>query len=64
MAVAGSLTYDTKLDKNGFEKGLKNLENSVKTSTSGIKNIVTALGIDKIVSSAFNIISNSVDGPI
>lgn len=64
MAVAGSLTYDTKLDKNGFEKGLKNLENSVKTSTSGIKNIVTALGIDKIVSSAFNIISNSVDGAI
>ncbi len=64
MAVAGSLTYDTKLDKNGFEKGLKNLENSVKTSSSGIKNIVTALGIDKIVSSAFNIISNSVDGAI
>lgn len=64
MAVAGSLTYDTKIDKNGFEKGLKNLENSVKTSSSGIKNIVTALGIDKIVSSAFNIISNSVDGAI
>lgn len=64
MAVAGSLTYDTKLDKNGFEKGLKNLENSVKTSSSGIKNIVTALGIDKIISSAFNIISNSVDGAI
>ena len=64
MAVAGSLTYDTKIDKNGFEKGLKNLENSVKTSSSGIKNIVTALGIDKIVSSAFNIVSNSVDGAI
>lgn len=64
MAVAGSLTYDTKIDKNGFEKGLKNLENSVKTSSSGIKNIVTALGIDKIVSSAFNIISGSVDGAI
>ena len=64
MAVAGSLTYDAKIDKNGFEKGLKNLENSVKTSSSGIKNIVTALGIDKIVSSAFNIISNSVDGAI
>lgn len=64
MAVAGSLTYDTKIDKNGFEKGLKNLENSVKTSSSGIKNIVTALGIDKIVSSAFNIISNSVNGAI
>lgn len=64
MAVAGSLTYDTKIDKNGFEKGLKNLENSVKTSSSGIKNIVTALGIDKIISSAFNIISGSVDGAI
>lgn len=64
MAVAGSLTYDTKIDKNGFEKGLKNLENSVKTSSSGIKNIVTALGIDKIISNAFNIISGSVDGAI
>ena len=64
MAVAGSLTYDTKLDKNGFEKGLKNLENSVKTSTSGIKNIVTALGIDKIISNAFNTISGSIDGAI
>lgn len=64
MAVAGSLTYDTKIDKNGFEKGLKNLENSVKSSSSGIKNIVTALGIDKMISSAFNIISGSIDGAI
>ena len=64
MAVAGSLTYDTKIDKNGFEKGLKNLENSVKTSSSGIKNIVTALGIDKIISNAFSTISGSIDGAI
>lgn len=64
MAVAGSLTYDTKIDKSGFEKGL----NSLKTSTSGafsqIKNIVTALGIDKLISSAFNIINGSIDGAI
>lgn len=26
MAVAGSLTYDTKLDKKGLEKGIKSLE--------------------------------------
>lgn len=64
MAVAGSLTYDTKIDKNGFEKGLKKLENSVKSSSSGIKNIVAALGIDKMISGAFNIISGSIDGAI
>ena len=28
MAVAGSLTYDTNIDKSGFEKGLNSLKNS------------------------------------
>ena len=64
MAVAGSLTYDTKIDKNGFEKGL----NSLKTSTGGafsqIKNIVAGLGIDRLISASFNIINNSIDGAI
>lgn len=64
MAIAGSLTYDTKIDKKGFEKGL----NSLKTSTGGafsqIKNIVAGLGIDRLISSAFNIINGSIDGAI
>ena len=64
MAVAGSLTYDTKIDKNGFNKGLKNLENSVNSTGTKIKNIVAALGIDKIISTAFGILNSSIDGAI
>lgn len=35
MAVAGSLTYDTKIDKNGFEKGLSSLENTANKAMKG-----------------------------
>lgn len=50
MAVAGSLTYDTKIDKDGFEKGLKSLKNS---SINSAKAVGTAtLKIAGIVSSA------------
>ena len=41
MAVAGSLTYDTKIDKKGFEKGLSSLENATNKVTKGI---ITAVG--------------------
>lgn len=64
MAVAGSLTYDTKIDKNGFEKGLNSLKSSTNSAFSQIKNIVTALGIDKLISTTFNILNNSIDGAI
>ena len=64
MAVAGSLTYDTKIDKNGFNKGLKDIESSTKSSGTKIRNIVTALGIDKIISTAMSTINNSIDGAI
>lgn len=64
MAVAGSLTYDTKIDKNGFEKGLNSLEKTTQSSGAKIKNIVTALGIDKIISATFNVLNNSIDGAI
>ncbi len=64
MAVAGSLTYDTKIDKNGFDKGLKNLESSVNNTGTKIKNIVAALGIDKIISTAFGILNSSIDSAI
>lgn len=64
MAVAGSLTYDTKIDKSGFEKGINNLKNSTGNAFSQIKNIVAGLGIDKLISASFNIINNSIDGAI
>ena len=50
MAVAGSLTYDTKIDKSGFNKGLNSITGSVKNGGTKIKNIIAALGITKIIS--------------
>ena len=41
MAVAGSLTYDTKIDKNGFEKGLNSLKNA---TNNAMKGVITAVG--------------------
>lgn len=47
MAVAGSLIYDTKIDKNGFEKGLSSIKNvastSLKTIGAGIATATTAI---------------------
>lgn len=51
--VAGTLTYSTKMDTGGLKKGV-----------STIKSIVVGLGIDKILSSAFNTINASLDGAI
>lgn len=64
MAVAGSLTYDTKIDRSGFEKGLDSLKKTTNTAGSQIKSIVTALGIDKLISATFNLLNNSIDGAV
>lgn len=37
MAIAGSLTYDTKIDKSGFEKGLNSLQSMSSTISKAIK---------------------------
>ena len=36
MAVAGSLTYDTKLDTNGFKEGLSKVGSATKTAFKGV----------------------------
>lgn len=64
MAVAGSLTYETKIDKEGIEKGLKSITNSFKNGGTKIKNIVAAIGITKLIGTAFQTINNSLDGAI
>lgn len=64
MAVAGSLTYDTNIDKSGFKKGLNSLKNSTQNVGTKIKNIVVALGIDKIISATMNTIKNSVNDAV
>lgn len=42
MAVAGSLIYDTKIDKKGFEKGLDSIKSATSTS---IKVIGASIGV-------------------
>lgn len=44
--------------------GLNSITNSVKTGGSKIKDIVSALGITKIISTAMNTIMNSIDGAV
>lgn len=53
MAVAGSLTYDTEIDKSGFKKGLDELENTAKSGGETIKNAFKniAIGITGAVTS-------------
>lgn len=44
--------------------GLNSITNSVKSGGTKIKNIVSALGITKIISTAMNTIMNSIDGAV
>ena len=44
--------------------GLNSITNSVKTGGNKIKDIVSALGITKIISTAINTIMNSIDGAV
>lgn len=64
MAVAGSLTYDTKIDKSGFKKGLNGLEKETGSTGTKIKDIVAGLGITKIIGKAFSLISDNMDSAI
>lgn len=64
MAVAGSLTYDTKIDKSGFKSGLNGIEKETNKAGSKIKDIVAGLGITKIIGKAFSLITNNMDSAI
>lgn len=55
MAVAGSLTYDTKIDNSGFEKGLNNL----KASTIAVGNVL-ANAFTKITSTISTAITDGI----
>lgn len=51
MAIAGSLTYETDLDKKGFENGIKSLE--AKTVAAGQ---IMADALEKVISTTINIV--------
>lgn len=64
MAVAGSLTYETKLDTSGFQKGMNDIQSKTKSGGASVRNIVAGLGITKLVTKAIDTIKNSMDGAI
>ena len=62
--VAGSLTYNTELDTKGFQKGINDVTNKTKTAGASIKSIVAGLGITKLISKAFSVISSNIDSAV
>lgn len=62
--VAGSLTYDTKMDTNGFQKGIDKITSKTQSGGTKIKNIIAALGITKIISTGINVIMGSIGDAI
>ena len=62
--VAGSLTYNTELDTKGFQKGINDVTNKTKSAGSNIRSIVAGLGITKIISKAFQVISSNIDSAV
>ena len=61
---AGSLKFDTKLDATGFQNGLDKITNSAASGGTKIKTIVAGLGITKLISTAINTITNSIDDAV
>lgn len=64
MFADGTIVISTELDTRNFENGLNAMQNKAKSGGASIKNIVAGLGITKLISSAFNTISNSMDDAI
>ena len=60
----GKIVIETEIDTKGVEKGVKNVENKVSDASKTIKGIITGLGITKVISSAMNVISNSIDDAV
>lgn len=64
MAVAGSLTYDTKIDTSGYQRGINDIKGTTQSAMGQIRNIVAGLGIDRIISTAMDTIVSSIDGAV
>ena len=62
--IGGRLTYETKLDTSGYQKGINDITSKTKSGGATVKNIVAGLGITKLVTKAFDVIRSSMDGAI
>lgn len=58
------LVIDAVLNRKNFENGLDKMKSSTQKAGSTIKNIVVGLGITKLIGSAMNTITGSIDGAI
>ena len=64
MFADGKVVIETDLNTKNFQNGLDRMQSATQKAGSTIKNIVTALGITKIISVAMNEIRNSIDGAV
>ena len=60
----GDVTIRVKADTKEFEQGLNKMQNTSKQAGTSIKNIVAGLGITKLIGTAMNQISSSIDGAV
>ena len=60
----GKVVIDTQLNTNDFEKGLNKIQSTTQKAGSTIKSIIVGLGITKIISTAMNQITGSIDDAI
>lgn len=56
----GKVVIDTELNTKDFENGLNKIQNSSQKAGTSIKNIVTGLGITKLISKGLSVINNSI----
>ena len=64
MFADGKVVIDTELNTKNFERGLSRIQDTTKSAGTSIKNIVAGLGITKLISSTFNMITGSLDSAI
>jgi tape measure domain-containing protein len=64
MFADGKVVIDTELNTKNFERGLSRIQDTTKSAGTSIKNIVAGLGITKLISSTFSLITSNLDSAI
>lgn len=64
MFADGKVVIDTELNTKNFERGLSRIQDTTKSAGSSIKSIVAGLGITKLISSTFSLITSNLDSAI
>lgn len=64
MFADGKVVIDTELNTKNFERGLSRIQDTTKSAGNSIKSIVAGLGITKLISSTFSLITSNLDSAI